>query len=134
MGCRSSLRRESRKIRTFLLLCMFDNIHTPSLRVPTVHVTYLFTKCVTESCDSPDWLIQYCLSSASSRVTETVSMKIDWFSPLHWLLYLNNLEPVYNENAMRRMFSKMFKFVQYDQSTAEYRYTYHCYDLATQND
>ena len=35
-----------------------------------------FTKCVTESCDSPDWLIQYCLSSASSRVTETVSMKM----------------------------------------------------------
>ena len=27
-------------------------------------------QCVTESCDSPDWLIQYCLSSASSRVTE----------------------------------------------------------------
>ena len=41
-----------------------------------VHVTYLFTKCVTESCDSPDWLIQYCLSSASSHVTETVSMKM----------------------------------------------------------
>ena len=39
-----------------------------------VHVTYLFTKCVTESCDWPDWLIQYCLSSASTRVTETVSM------------------------------------------------------------
>ena len=36
----------------------------------------LVTKCVTESCDSPDWLIQYCLSSASSRVTETVSMKM----------------------------------------------------------
>ena len=33
-------------------------------------------KCVTESCDSPDWLIQYCLSSASSRVTEMVSMKM----------------------------------------------------------
>ena len=41
-----------------------------------VHVTYLFTKCVTESCDSLDWLIQYCLSSASSRVTETASMKM----------------------------------------------------------
>ena len=41
-----------------------------------VHMTYLFTKCVTQSCDSPDWLIQYCLSSASSRVTETVSMKM----------------------------------------------------------
>ena len=41
-----------------------------------VHVTYLFTKCVTESCDSPDVLIHYCLSSASSRVTETVSMKM----------------------------------------------------------
>ena len=41
-----------------------------------VHVTYWFTKCVTESCDSPDWLIQYRLSSASSRVTETVSMKM----------------------------------------------------------
>ena len=41
-----------------------------------VHVTYLFTKCVTESCDSPDLLIQYCLSSASSRVTETVSLKM----------------------------------------------------------
>ena len=41
-----------------------------------VHVTYLFTKCVTESCDSPDWLIQYCLSGASSCVTETVSMKM----------------------------------------------------------
>ena len=37
---------------------------------------YLFSKCVTESCDSPDWLIHYCLSSASSRVTETVSMKM----------------------------------------------------------
>ena len=36
-------------------------------------MTYLFTKCVTESCDSLDGLIQYCLSSASSRVTETVS-------------------------------------------------------------
>ena len=41
-----------------------------------VHVTYLFTKCVTESCDPLDWLIQYYLSSASSRVTETVSMKM----------------------------------------------------------
>ena len=39
-------------------------------------MTYLFTKCVTESCDSPDWLIQYCLSSASSRVTETVSINM----------------------------------------------------------
>ena len=39
-----------------------------------VYVTYLFTKCLTESCDSPDWLIQYCLSSASSRVTETVRL------------------------------------------------------------
>ena len=39
-------------------------------------MTYLFTECVTESCDSPDRLIQYCLSSASSRVTETVSMKM----------------------------------------------------------
>ena len=41
-----------------------------------VHVKYLLTKCVTESCDSPDWLIQYCLSSASSHATETVSMKM----------------------------------------------------------
>ena len=28
----------------------------------------------------------------------------------------------------------MFKRIQYDQSMAEYRNTYHCYDLATQND
>ena len=41
-----------------------------------VYVTYLFTERVIESCDSPDWLIQYCLSSASSRVTVTVSMKM----------------------------------------------------------
>ena len=41
-----------------------------------VHVTYLFTKCITESSGSPDWLIQYCLSSTSSRVTEMVSMKM----------------------------------------------------------
>ena len=29
-----------------------------------------------QSCDWPDWLIQYCLSSTSSRVPETVSMKM----------------------------------------------------------
>ena len=34
------------------------------------------------------------------------------------------------ENAMRRVFSK----IQYDQSMAEYRNTYHCYGLATQSD
>ena len=31
------------------------------------------------------------------------------------------------ENAMGRMFSKMFYCIQYDQSMAEYRNTYHCY-------
>ena len=41
-------------------------------------MTYLIIKCVTESCDSPDWLIQYCLSSVSSRVTEMVSMKMPY--------------------------------------------------------
>ena len=34
------------------------------------NATYLFTECVTKSCDSPDWLIQTCCQSASSRVTE----------------------------------------------------------------
>ena len=33
---------------------------------------YMFTECVTKSCDPPDWLIQTCYQSASSRVTETV--------------------------------------------------------------
>ena len=67
-----------------------------------VHVTYLFTKCVTESCDSPDWLIQYCLSSASSRVTETVSMKMPCgecfqkcFSAYNMIsLWLNTIMPI----------------------------------------
>ena len=66
-----------------------------------VHVTYLFTKCVTESCDSPDWLIQYCLSSASSRVTETVSMKMPCgecfqkcFSANMISLWLNTVIPI----------------------------------------
>ena len=54
----------------------FYQILTCLIRALWVHVTYLFTKCVTESCDLPDWLIQYCLSSPSSRVTETVSMKM----------------------------------------------------------
>ena len=54
----------------------FYQILTCLIRALWVHVTYLFTKCVKESCDSPDWLIQYFLSSASSRVTETVSMKM----------------------------------------------------------
>ena len=54
----------------------FYQILTCLIRALWVHVTYLFIKCVTESCDSPDWLIQYCLSSASSRVTEMVSMKM----------------------------------------------------------
>ena len=73
-------------------------------------MTYLLTKCITESCDSPVWLIQYCLSIASSRVTETVSMKM----------------------PCGECFQKCFS--AYDQSMAEYRNTYHCYDLATQND
>ena len=48
-----------------------------------VYVTYLFTKCVTKSCDSPDWLIQYnCFSSCVITY--------------HW------------NRCMRRMFSKMF--------------------------
>ena len=51
-------------------------IPTYLIRALWVHVTYFFIKCVTESSDSPDWLIQYCLSSASSRVTEMVSMKM----------------------------------------------------------
>ena len=45
------------------------------IRALWVHATYLFTDSVIKSCDLPDWLIQYCLSSASSRVTETVPMK-----------------------------------------------------------
>ena len=73
-------------------------------------MTYLFTICVTESCDSPDWLIQYCLSSASSRVTETVHV----------------------ENVFKNVLVQTNE--QYDQSMAEYRNTYHCYDLATQYD
>ena len=36
-----------------------------------VHATYLFTECVTKSCDPPNWLIQTCYQSASSCVTET---------------------------------------------------------------
>ena len=41
------------------------------------HVTYLFTKRVTKSCDSPDWLAQYrqVASSPWSRVTEPDSVK-----------------------------------------------------------
>ena len=57
-------------------------------------MTYLFTKCVTESCDSPDLPIQYCLSSASSRVTETVSLKMpcgDFFDILGGFRKMNIL-------------------------------------------
>ena len=36
------------------------------------HMINLFTKCVTKSCDLPDWLIQSCYQSASSRVTEAL--------------------------------------------------------------
>ena len=63
----------------------------------------IFTyKCVTESCDWPDWLIQYCLSSASSHVTETVSMKRPCgecfqkcFSPYNMIsLWLNTVIPI----------------------------------------
>ena len=36
-----------------------------------VHAIYLFSKCITKSCDPPDWLIQTCYQSASSHVTET---------------------------------------------------------------
>ena len=36
-----------------------------------VHMTSLFTECVTKSCDSPYWLIQNCYQFASSHVTET---------------------------------------------------------------
>ena len=65
-------------------------------------VTYLFTKCVTESCDSPDWLIQYCLSSASSHVTETVALKMPCrecfqkcFNAYNMIsLLLNNIIPI----------------------------------------
>ena len=36
-----------------------------------MHATYLYTECVTKSCDLPDCLIQTCYKSASSCVTET---------------------------------------------------------------
>ena len=45
-----------------------------------VHVTYLFTDNVIKSCDSPDWLIQTCHQSASSRVTETTFLTQKCFS------------------------------------------------------
>ena len=58
--------------------------------------------CVTESCDSPDWTIQYYLSSPSSRVTETVSMKMPCgecfqkcFSAYNMIsLWLNTVIPI----------------------------------------
>ena len=42
-----------------------------------MYATYLFIECVTKLCDPPDWLIQICYQSASSRVNETA------FSPGH---------------------------------------------------
>ena len=80
----------------------FYQILTCLISAMWVHVTYLFTKCVTESCDSPDWQIQYCLSSASSRVTETVSLKMPCeecfqkcFSAYNMIsLWLNTVIPI----------------------------------------
>ena len=46
-------------------------ILTCLIRAMYVHVTCLFTNSVIISCDSPNWLIQSCYQSASSRVTET---------------------------------------------------------------
>ena len=57
---------------------------------------------------------------------------IDWFNIVYQARHHVSLKRF--ENAMRRMFSKMFLCKQYDQSMAEYRNTYHCYDLATQYD
>ena len=46
-------------------------ILTYLMRALWVHATYLITDSVIKSCDSPDWLIQICYQSASSRIIET---------------------------------------------------------------
>ena len=60
-----------------------------------VHVTYLFTECVTKSYDPPDWLIQTCYQSASSRVTETTFLTQICFSVENQIIVsLNTVIPI----------------------------------------
>ena len=55
-----------------------------------VHVTYLFTRFVTKSCDSPDWLIQSSYQSASSCVSE----RLIWPGHLQNVLVILSLNTV----------------------------------------
>ena len=47
---------------------------------------YLFTECVTKSCDPPDRLVQTCYQSASSRVTETTFLTQKCFSVENFII------------------------------------------------
>ena len=53
------------KLKLAVLYKLDNHEIFPRLRGLFSSVTYLstFTKCVTKSCDLPDWLIQSCLSS-----------------------------------------------------------------------
>ena len=60
-----------------------------------VHVTYLFIECVTKSCYPPDWLIQTCYQSASSRVTENTFLTQKCFSVENLIIVsLNTVLPI----------------------------------------
>ena len=53
-------------------------------------MTYLFTECITKSCDPPDWLIQTCYQSATSHVTETTFLTQICFIVENFIVVLLN--------------------------------------------
>ena len=60
-----------------------------------VQATYLFTECVTKWCDPPDWLVQTCYQSASSRVTKTTFFTQKCFSVKNLIIVsLNTVIPI----------------------------------------
>ena len=60
-----------------------------------MHAKYLFTECVTKSCDPPDWLVQTCYESGSSHVTETTFLTQKCFSVENRIIAsLNTVIPI----------------------------------------
>ena len=95
-----------------------------------VYVIYLFTECVTKSCDPPYWMIQTCYPSASSCVTETTFLTQNCFSvenliivllntaiPIIYIVYLPNVtwclhkQIIYSHSVLVTFFNIVFQLM-----------------------
>ena len=72
-----------------------------------------------------------CLPNASQS---HVIRPIGWFNIVYQARHHVSLKPFPWNGLMRRMFSKMFQCIKYDQSLAKYSNTYYCYSLAIKAD